>query len=777
MNNSRNKGNSIHSGIGLFGRLRRSPIPVALTGALAVLVVGVLVFVVLYNRVYVRAMRNEAAIQQHRELLSSVNNLDEAMHSVSATVDDAANIPSIRTFTGHVGEYGIYHEIINQLMLLKGYVGRAFSIWVVFADDNLILTSNEGYGQADQFYDRIWTTYDSVNDFLDQEVRISRIRTVSSPAFGPMKMISFMKKVEMYGEDAQNAEAYVLLNMKMDDLIGLLQMRRWSVANTGKELMIVDEKGKNIYDNTGLQGFIPEAEFSRIKDPTVTWSQLKVEETPYLCMAVESTLLPWVFLRFSAYLSQTTGTDLMTKVLIAAMAAGLVLSLLMVLTVYRRIFVPYRRMARRISRDGGMLTEEGYKSDMDYMENIIAKAMTAQERITRSILEHALLFPAAEEETEDTVISGTFVLLMCYIPEDERSYESFLPEQTLLPEELLSGFVGAERLILDYEKMHILPLRGAMAVILEGEMFETERMRSAAERIHSKLEEASSKKCIVAFSSPEKGQWQLHKAWLQIREALAIYYVHPEQQVIGYEDLKRYEMKIYTPNPAMLDMFRNNLNVKSRQFALSREALENIRADVKKNSERSLLTNLRTVQESMFDYLNQAARRLEKDPSVFFDRIGNYEGMTSVPTAEEEFERMDKMIRQLEIACENQPKEQKIEGRTQMVEFAVSYISENYTKGISLTELAGVMGVDETYLSRIFKEKMDCTFVQYVTRLRIKRAKELLLEGEKTQAQIAEEVGMGNAQNFIRTFKKYEGVTPGTWRKEQLRDGSRGRFA
>ena len=103
-------------------------------------------------------------------------------------------------------------------------------------------------------------------------------------------------------------------------------------------------------------------------------------------------------------------------------------------------------------------------------------------------------------------------------------------------------------------------------------------------------------------------------------------------------------------------------------------------------------------------------------------------------------------------------------GNKQWAKIMLEYVDINYNRGISLASMAEELGLDETYLSKQFKEKIGVSFIQYVTKCRMDRAKELLADPAVKLAEIAELVGMGNVQSFIRAFKKYEGMTPGQYR-------------
>ncbi|NQX60529.1 helix-turn-helix domain-containing protein [Paenibacillus qinlingensis] len=91
-------------------------------------------------------------------------------------------------------------------------------------------------------------------------------------------------------------------------------------------------------------------------------------------------------------------------------------------------------------------------------------------------------------------------------------------------------------------------------------------------------------------------------------------------------------------------------------------------------------------------------------------------------------------------------------------------IEERYAQDLSLQLAADQLGLSPSYLSELIKQHWGETFITYVTRFRIDKAKSLLLKTELNIADIAAEIGYGNATHLIRVFKKSEGMTPGEYR-------------
>jgi AraC-like DNA-binding protein len=99
------------------------------------------------------------------------------------------------------------------------------------------------------------------------------------------------------------------------------------------------------------------------------------------------------------------------------------------------------------------------------------------------------------------------------------------------------------------------------------------------------------------------------------------------------------------------------------------------------------------------------------------------------------------------------------------VQLALSFIERSYKQDISLTDIAGELHLNASYLSRLFKEHTGSSVVDYVNRYRIGKSRELLLENSHTSiADIAVSIGYHNEQSFRRYFKKFEGMTPGEYR-------------
>ncbi|MGQ9631345.1 MAG: helix-turn-helix domain-containing protein [bacterium] len=101
---------------------------------------------------------------------------------------------------------------------------------------------------------------------------------------------------------------------------------------------------------------------------------------------------------------------------------------------------------------------------------------------------------------------------------------------------------------------------------------------------------------------------------------------------------------------------------------------------------------------------------------------------------------------------------------------ALNFIGDNYNKPIRLRDVAYRIRVSPFYFGHLIKRVMGCTFTDYITEIRIERAKELLGKTDMGLAEIALEVGYTDQSYFTKVFRKREGITPGAFRKRSRGD-------
>lgn len=96
---------------------------------------------------------------------------------------------------------------------------------------------------------------------------------------------------------------------------------------------------------------------------------------------------------------------------------------------------------------------------------------------------------------------------------------------------------------------------------------------------------------------------------------------------------------------------------------------------------------------------------------------------------------------------------------------AVDYLQNHYMDQITLNEVAEYTYVSTYYISRMFKRELGKNFVDFLNVIRVEKAKELLRDVRLKTYEVAERVGIPDAQYFSKLFRKYTGLTPTEYRE------------
>lgn len=98
---------------------------------------------------------------------------------------------------------------------------------------------------------------------------------------------------------------------------------------------------------------------------------------------------------------------------------------------------------------------------------------------------------------------------------------------------------------------------------------------------------------------------------------------------------------------------------------------------------------------------------------------------------------------------------------------AFDYISENYYFNISVTDIAGHVGLSRSHLYRLFMEELNMSPLQYLTQYRLEKSLVMLKETDLSVSDIALRAGFESAYYFSRVFSKYMGQAPSVFRKQK----------
>ncbi|MBO9596510.1 MAG: response regulator [Cohnella sp.] len=149
----------------------------------------------------------------------------------------------------------------------------------------------------------------------------------------------------------------------------------------------------------------------------------------------------------------------------------------------------------------------------------------------------------------------------------------------------------------------------------------------------------------------------------------------------------------------------------------------------------------------LFDY----ARKKQSGPQVMQALDDYFRSLQADGTLDE----LNKWLRRtMKAVCEDRS------GENDLVRQAKQFIEDHYMRPIMLSNAAKLLNVSESYLSRSFSEQIGQSFMKYLMKVRIDKAKEILVTSRFRIYEVAEKVGYANTEHFSRSFKEVTGMSP-----------------
>ncbi|WP_410514222.1 response regulator [Paenibacillus sp. BR2-3] len=106
--------------------------------------------------------------------------------------------------------------------------------------------------------------------------------------------------------------------------------------------------------------------------------------------------------------------------------------------------------------------------------------------------------------------------------------------------------------------------------------------------------------------------------------------------------------------------------------------------------------------------------------------------------------------------------------KEKVVQEIKAYLESHYHENIGLDQLAERFDLNSSYVSNLYSKSTGQTILEYVTLLRIQKAKQMLRETSFKISKISQNVGYDNQRYFCQVFKKHVGVSPGHYREEHM---------
>ena len=179
--------------------------------------------------------------------------------------------------------------------------------------------------------------------------------------------------------------------------------------------------------------------------------------------------------------------------------------------------------------------------------------------------------------------------------------------------------------------------------------------------------------------------------------------------------------------------------------------------------------NIKKIQRTRQDYLTPLLYEMLGTTAVTLLHMGendyNYEAIAELTKPNITVNELEKKLTAYYSGLMQRLGESYYKKNLQIIQRVIKYVKENYSRDITLNEIANNLYFTPNYLSSLFSRGMGESFSNYITRYRIQKAKELLESGKYKVYEIGEMVGYKNPDYFSKVFKELVGFTPSSYKK------------
>ncbi|WP_059045669.1 response regulator [Paenibacillus rubinfantis] len=269
---------------------------------------------------------------------------------------------------------------------------------------------------------------------------------------------------------------------------------------------------------------------------------------------------------------------------------------------------------------------------------------------------------------------------------------------------------------------------------------------------------------LIGVSQEGNRLSDLPSCYQQACEALKYTFIHPKTRLIWYEDKQMKRLLYPVPQEAIRKL--GNILGTNRGKEIGPLLQEIFHIEELPQIDISYLESVsRHVNEQVLDEVFRVYGEASVDVLKLYRKVGD---MSNFCHFHDYFRSLEQLLSELDEYIKEVRSAHSEHGD---MKEAVVYIENHYHRQLNMAIVSNHVSLNYSYFSEAFKAYTGESFVTYLKKVRIRKAKELLGKGSLKLAEIGTAVGFENTRHFSRVFKELEGVSPQEYR-DKLAAGS-----
>lgn len=251
----------------------------------------------------------------------------------------------------------------------------------------------------------------------------------------------------------------------------------------------------------------------------------------------------------------------------------------------------------------------------------------------------------------------------------------------------------------------------------------------------------------------------IREGYLQALAAVKYRYLFPDRQWVGHAEISALSADYALPTE---EIHKLTLLIGSGKSALLGETVSGIfdRASIVRNRIEYLENTVKAFYHSLAGMVNilsvKGAEELKK--YEILSDIYHFPSMKDYLASALEFVHLiDGCVSTMKSAYQHNNE----------IEKAIEYMEKNYGKDINLTMVSNYVSMNYSYFSHLFRAKTGASFVEYLRKIRIHKAMELLADSQMKISDISEKVGFNGYKHFTKSFVDTVGIPPIEFRERK----------
>ncbi len=668
-------------------------------------------------------------------------------------------------------------DMMREISYLQNSYPSLKSIWLYGLNNHVVLTSQGCFNDEEFFQKRTRINNISGKDFSssmskDFTFQYLCTSTIEDPN-GKSECFSFIRSITNYSE---KPDGQILLNMDSGILSSIMNK-----ASQKKELTVILLDDENHVITATASAVFPYEEYTDIMKEIGDGS-LKEKGGIYSINAGGEQYSGWITdssengLQYLTLINNRMllqNVDYIRVVTFSLLAVCLVLSVFLTSAITNRMFLPIKNILRYIKMEQHLDgVSENYndialiEKFIDYMKAqnaVLQNTVNSYTAIMQEMLLTELLYSSEQpslmeiyQEYDLTAIFPYKCFTAAIIPIQQSENGYSLDKEVM--EDRIFVLQNSDR---HRQNLKIYPLTHNEWLILifnSKNQSKDSIVNDFMDDLKTEYFSQTGANLLCAYGKTFASILKLYDSFHQAINVLTIKPYTSENSPVSYQQAMEstYITSNYTKDMEvrLIRMVKSGTSGDSAMCVL-REII-----DQNKNDHFSPL-KLESLFVQLIMTINRIIDEMSLDSGAIFEKdINHYRVLDRYPTIQEKERYIigtyDKLITYAKNLKSNKSYEIYLE--------MLNYVTENYSNDISLNDFSYRVNLSPSYLSSLFKEYQHNTFLDYINHFRISKAKPLLINTSQPISQIAEQVGYGNVNTFIRIFKKLESLTPGQYR-------------